>query len=274
MSLIESLQSAILDSNLEQVQELIQAGVVVNEPLEDEDTFLMSAASRGYFDIVRVLVEAGADVNAISRHSAHALSMAAQGCYQEVFDYLAPLCSPEVRKWAQEDALLAAAPDRDAEVVHLLAKAGTDLNARDDYGEGETALMLATEFRNMEFVQALLQFGADVNAQDNNGRTALMLAAKYRTDVEAKKTEGAAERQAQIIRLLAEAGADLNIADSNGKTPLILAAESGSPKAVETLIQLGAEVNFKDIQSNTALFYAEKRHNAETKEILKNAGAT
>ncbi|WP_449420526.1 ankyrin repeat domain-containing protein [Phormidium nigroviride] len=256
---METLLEAAFNNDIQQVRELIEAGVDVNQPLEDRDTVLMFAAREGYLDIVKILVEAGADANVISYQGDNALVQAAWGGWQEVFDYLRPLTSPEVREWAQKDALLGAAADNNIKALQLLLKFGIDLNTKseDEGDESWTPLMIATELRNIEFVEALLELKAEVNARDNNGKTALMLAAKYRNDVELR-INGAAEIQASLVQMLAEAEADLNLADNDGKTALMLAAEFGSPEAVSVLIQKGCDINKKDNRGNTALTYAEK----------------
>lgn len=260
MNLIEALSNAVVDNDLKQVQILIQAGANVNEPLEENCTVLMLAASRGYLDVVRTLVEAGAEIDTVSDHGDYALGQAAQGCYQMVFNYLAPLCSPEKKKIFEEKALLATAPDRSAEVVDLLFRDGTDLNVKNISNEGETALMLATQFRNLEFAEALLRLGADVNAADFNGKTALMYGAKPRSREE-MRMEKTAEKQIQLIQALIASGADLEATSKTGQTTLILAAEYGLPEVVSLLLQLGANPDHQDNQGYTALVYAERREN-------------
>lgn len=284
MSLIESLLDATLDNNLKRVQELIKAGVNVNQPLEDYDTVLMFAAREGYIDIVKTLVEAGANIDIVSRQGDNALIQAAWGGWQEVFDYLKPLTSLEVREWAQKDALLGAAADENIKALHLLSKTGVDLNGRDDDGEGKTALMLATEFRHTKFVEALIQSGVDVNTRDNQGKTALILAARFRNSVEAKRKMKEKETSSQeaLVLTLSNADADLNAKDNEGKNPLIHAVEFGPPEVVKQLIKLGANINEKDYQGMTALTYAknlnnllpfEKVHRSRIINLLQEAGA-
>jgi len=83
---------------------LIEMGIDVNlRFIEDEErTALMQAALVGNIDIVKKLVESGADVNAVSRKNEYALMKAASKGCQEICDYLAPLTSPELRKWVEK----------------------------------------------------------------------------------------------------------------------------------------------------------------------------
>lgn len=272
MSLIEYLLEAISNNDLQQVQELIEAGVDVNQPLEDGDTVLMFAVMEGDLDIVKTLLKAGADANVISYQGDNALVQAILGGWQEVFEYLRPLTSSEVRQWAQKDALLGAAAHNNIKALQLLLKFGIDLNAKSE-NEGDagwTPLMIATELRNIEFAETLLELKADVNVRDNNGRTALMLAAKYRNDAELR-INGAAEIQTRLIQMIAEGNADFNLADNDGKTALMLAAEFGSPEAVSILIQKGANINPRDDRGNTALNYAENSNTLLPAEKIRRS---
>jgi ankyrin repeat protein len=257
MSLIEELSSAVLDNNIEQVKSFIEAGVDVNEPLEGNHTILMIAASNGHFSIVRELIAAGSDVDIVSDHDDHALSQAAQGCYSEVFNYLYPLSSVEIRQWACEYALLSAAADHNAQVVQLLAQFHINLDVRSDI-DGQTTLMLATQFRNVDFVKELLKAGVAIDATDYKGRTALMYAVNPRSREEAGMLE-IIEKQIQLIQLLAESDASLNSTDSDGKTPLIFAAKYGSPQVVKCLLSLKSDKTIKDSQGYDALAYARER---------------
>lgn len=70
---------------------------------ENEDrTALMEAVNTGDLDIVKKLVESGADVNAVSRKNAYALMNATRPDLKEIYDYLAPLTSSKLRELAEK----------------------------------------------------------------------------------------------------------------------------------------------------------------------------
>ena len=102
-------------------------------------TELMMAASCGYTNKVKILICAGADVNAKETYGETALMHAAQ--YGHVG------------------------------VAQALLDAGADINAKDTYGK--TVLMhgASCESGNTKIVDLLIAAGADVNAQDNRGET-------------------------------------------------------------------------------------------------------
>jgi ankyrin repeat protein len=272
MLLIESLETAVLNNDLAQIQDLICAGVNVNEPLEDNHTLLMIAASRGYFDAVKLLVNAGADVNVISYQGDNALAQAISGCLEEIFNYLSPITSDEVKKWAEISGLIGSSTDGDPKIVALLSENGADLNATNEENDGQTALIVATEFRNIPFVQALISAKADVNLKDFGGQSPLIVAAKFRNSTE-KRMMGAEANLIELLQILIAAGADLNSIDNNGKTALIHSTQSGTDRCVKLLLEYGATVNTKDAEGNSALDYAKIQNKNEVIKLLLEAGA-
>lgn len=106
-------------------------------------TPLMQAAHLGLTDIVNVLIEAGADIEACDpRNKENAFSLATEGGYIEVMD--------------------------------VLLKAGADIEHRID--QGETSLWVATYWNEAETVQWLIEHGAKLDAQKESGETALFMA--------------------------------------------------------------------------------------------------
>ena len=58
---IVDLQDAIIEHDIEKIKYLISAGFDVNESLGDNDRVIMDAVGYGNLEIVKVLVEAGAE---------------------------------------------------------------------------------------------------------------------------------------------------------------------------------------------------------------------
>ena len=96
-------------------------------------------------EIVRLLIEAGADVEA-------------------KFD-------------DGRNALIHTAGNPAAGSAAMLIEAGADVNVQSK--SGWTALMRAARYGRTETVKLLIEAGADVNAISNDGETALMLATQY-----------------------------------------------------------------------------------------------
>ena len=107
---------------------------------------LMVASGRGHCDLVRFLLEKGAQVDF-------------QDCYRK-------------------SALMLASECGQCEVARLLLDRGAEVGLR-EYVNGKSALMIASECGHCEVVKLLLDAGAQVDLQDKVGRTALVLASKH-----------------------------------------------------------------------------------------------
>jgi ankyrin repeat protein len=234
-----------------------------------ELTALIYAARAGSIDAARVLLDAGADVNQVSKYG-----------------------------WSP---LLAATQNRNYQLAKFLIERGADVN-RANKG-GWTPLYLATDNRNLEggdyptrtpdmndleFIKLLLDSGAEPNAQliestetrtvftnqwlDEEGATAFLRASQS-GDVE-------------LMRLLLEHGADPKINTKLGVTPLAAAAGIGwvegvtserSPaqtvEAIKLLLELGIDPDYQAKTGRTALHGAAHKGATEVVRVLVAAGA-
>ncbi|MDE2794039.1 MAG: ankyrin repeat domain-containing protein [Gemmatimonadota bacterium] len=175
-------------------------------------TALHYAARSGTVEVVRALLQAGADPNAWE------MSFAT--------DY----------GWGWTPLHLAAASNPDPDVVRALIEAGADLDAPsgESYRQGNSPLHYAAENRNPAVAAVLLDAGADVNARSARGRTPLHMAA-------------AGASNPAVIELLVEAGADVNALDADGRAPLHSAAYyNHRPEIANALIAAGADINARD----------------------------
>ena len=132
VKLNRSLRKAVIDGNVNEVKDLIEAGANVNIKNEFGTTILMEATTYDYREIVKMLLRAGADVNV-----------------KDVFG---------------NTALIYAAYIGHTEIVKMLLEGGADVNAKDR--DGNTALMKAAEEKNTEIVKMLLEDGAEVDPDD------------------------------------------------------------------------------------------------------------
>ena len=133
-------------------------------------TPLHSAAYYGNLDIVRKLIEYGANISAEDVEGWTPLFIASDGRHLKVLS-----------------------------VIRLLVERGADVNARAE--DGSTPLHRASSCRALEVVRLLLEHGADVEAVDDDGETALQVVGKARF-IKVDQVRGD-----EITRLLLEHGA-------------------------------------------------------------------
>jgi hypothetical protein len=168
---------------------LIDAGAPVNGRPGDKDTPLISAASVGDADVVRALIEAGADLDAVSAPdsggapSSTALVHAAVFGMTEVLDVLVAAgaridsletaaAAGDVTGWPLR-ALVFAAQYQRLEVIDQLITAGTPVN-EPDAEWGRLPLHTAAGNGQAASVRRLLAHGADPDLRDPlHNRTAL-----------------------------------------------------------------------------------------------------
>ncbi len=139
-----ALMKAILNNDLRSVQNLIQKGADVNQLDDNQDAPLVIAAYKGYTEIVKQLLEAGADVAAVD---------------------------PEMKA----TALHAAAYAGRTEAAKVLIGHKIDIDKQGPYN-GYTALHDAIWQNNIETAKVLIEARARLDIKSKDGQTALDLA--------------------------------------------------------------------------------------------------
>ena len=245
---------------------------------------LIHAASKGNIRCIKILLQAGADVNGSDSKGFTALIRAANAYFKCSKFLIEAGADVNCANNLGFTALMEAVRYKNSKNIETLLNAGADVNMVNC--NGSTALMIAVSERNMTAVNILLDEGADGNKDDNRGNTALTCAV-MNNDVKtvALLTRGkskvhptglrvAVENEFnQCLKLLLEAGADVNVRSSYGETLLISAAQRGNVAALELLLHAGADVNFVDCYGNTALMAAVGCGAIPSYHLLRKTGA-
>jgi hypothetical protein len=149
--------------------------------LEGDKTALMRASQKGEYGRVKELLSSGnpVDINATSPSGITALMYAAAGGHYEVVRLLLD-AGADVNAHGGECTPLQAAVGGGGRVVTALLDAGADVDARNRYGQ--TALMYAARLGEARTVELLLGRGANPRLRDNKGASALYLAEQNNHD--------------------------------------------------------------------------------------------
>ena len=165
--------------------------------LDDEDqTPLMVAAEWNDVGKTKLLLEAGADVNA-------------KNCYGET-------------------ALMKAA-EENVDIVKLLLEAGADVNVRNS--RGETVLMKAARSDDVNIVKLLIEAGAAIDAQDNELKTALMKVHQHSINY----TKVLPESEADIEDIKEKTAMDYAADEKCSETDKLLMSFTGQPFKPRTM---------------------------------------
>ncbi|MEC4896022.1 MAG: ankyrin repeat domain-containing protein [Oscillatoria sp. PMC 1051.18] len=261
---LEDGEEALLRAYAEAFSRLQKSEINFNLDESDEDgyTILMNLSLTGRIDLVRQLVEFGADVNALSNTGDYALALAARSGCQEIFDYLACFTSPELRKEAEKElpkgliyrqrkndkslaCLMNSATEGDLIKLEEIIQHGVDINAFCVHGN--TALHKACRHQKLSAIKFLLQNGANPNIrEEERGMTSLFYA------IERKNLE--------IVQILIDNGANLNIKSYEGLTPLMMSVQQPSTLEIATtIIDANPNLNIKDNYGANALIHAAFR---------------
>ena len=204
-----------------------------NFSLGNETGYSLLSIANGHADVVRVLIEAGVDINFRGNYGFTPLMFAASNGYTETVEEMLKATDVNVNLQEEkgETSLMFAARNGHLEIVVKLIEAGANVNLQSTYGE--TALMFAARSGHRKIVAELIKGGikAYVNLKNKAGETSLIFAA----------TRGHTE----VVQELIKFGADVNLKNVDGHSPFVLANHHGNTDVLQELINAGADTNLE-----------------------------
>lgn len=201
--------SQISAAHCEIIRMLLEKGADPNEQDDDGRTSLHMAVYAGNIPAVRLLVEYKADPSRQDEEATTALHLAA-----------------------------ARGGNNSVDVARVLVKAGSDIYESDI--EGWTPAHIAAMWANIDMLQYLWSCDHEVlNRPSHNGRTALHFAFD----------------EPRSIEWLLDHKARVDAADNAGETTLMIAAGHGMTRSVELLLKYHADAQLADWNGKTALHH-------------------
>lgn len=226
---------------------------------------LALACERGDIEIVRLLIDAGAELNEIPvannstffythiKSMKSSLHYAIKGGHLEVVRLL--LDSGADMDSSRINSLLLAIREGQTSIVELLLDRGADIEMKD--GQDLTPIMLATSCMKLEIVKMLIERGADVNHIDKLGRAAINMI-DYNMDN--KGPQGVLE----IAKALFNADADIDNKQNPRMghhipthNPICEAAKYNRWDVVEYLLDCGADVHSVNDDGETLIHFLD-----------------
>jgi len=240
------------------IKSLLEDGVDVNAHCSAGETALYRASKGGRENIIRLLLEAGAETTGSSCRSLYA---ACERGHTQIVDLLlrhsadpntfsvsSALRTP--MRVASSDSLpiICAVQKGYIDIVNLLLKHGADVNKQDKTGKSALIAFLAlmasrrsktnqvsnpSEESDFNVLKSMLLAGGDASMLSRyTGQNALHIASSF----------GMCDVMTELIQL---GGTDCNELTSSGKSALDLAFEKGHEEAVELLLKSGAKPDRK-----------------------------
>ena len=238
---ITPLFLAITKKHYDMVKLLLDSGADVNHEIQKKDsTPLLYAIGQKQKDIVELLLDRGADVNFVIKDNRTPLYYAIIGKQKDIVELLLDRgadVNHEIMNRLTPIIFAIGEEQNDIAVVELLLKKGANINY--ETTDGNTPLLSAIRAKQKDIVELFLDRGADVNHEIKKGWTPLLYAIE--------------QKQKDIAELFLDRGADVNHETITGWTPLLYAIEQKQKDIVELLLQKGADVNAKTIYGNTPL---------------------
>jgi ankyrin repeat protein len=193
----------------EMVKLLLDKGADVNLVNENGDTSLMIAVSSGNLEITRLLLNRDADINLVNRYGLSTFEIAVESDSMEMIELLLNKGGNGI-PIENATALIFHASMTSLPILKLLVKKGVNINVLNN--RAQTPLMFAVRETNttgsLEIVEFLLSNGADINAVDINGWSALMVAINYSGGTSSLET----------VQFLLDHGADAFTINENKNT--------------------------------------------------------
>jgi len=213
------------------VEKMLAFGALVNAPDADGVMPLQHAIQRGNIDLVRALVEHGADLNRDTGHGT-ALHLAAS---------TTEITSDKTR----------------AAIVKFMLSRGADPYVQ-VAGTLLTPLAAALQFNNTATVAELLKHPVNKELHDREGFTPIY----YTVD------ENSNDMLRQMLKAGANPNARHKV---DARTPLIQAVHDKSAEAVKILLEHGANPKLYDAHGKSALSYARATKNEAIVQLLEAA---
>jgi ankyrin repeat protein len=257
------LMFAAREGHVDAARLLLDAGAEVDAVDPNGITPLLMAIGNNRIPTARLLVERGADIHATDSYGRTPLVAAVEmrnvDLHYVTFEHMVT------------------AEDRAAilDFITLLLEKGADPNVR--VGEvvplrswmyllggslawvdftGQTPFLLASLSGDVSTMRLLLTHGADPDLATFGGTTALMAAAGVNWVVNQTYDEGE-PALLEAVALCYELGMDVNATNSMGLTALMGAANRGSDSIIEFLVSKGARLDAKDNEGRSAYDWAE-----------------
>ena len=268
--LAATLPDAAQNGDQAQVRALLQQKVNVNATQGDGTTALHWAAFNDDLDLAKLLIDAGAKVNAATRNGAITpLLMACRNGSAPMIELLLKSgADVNSATLTGTTALMMAASSGSADAVKALVDHGANVNAK-DFAHGQTALMFAASLNRADAIKMLMAHGADaalISMVTKVEKVRFDRRRQYRAARHARKTASLREKAAPTVKIV-PAKTEESETPAEGAKP----AAGGKPTAAQQ--QNRGDRGATTMGGHTALLYAARDGQIDAARALLDGGA-
>lgn len=243
---------------------------VNNETGRPERNPLHYAATDNRTEMIQLLIDKGADVNAIDEHDMSPLHYAV---ILDNFETVNLLLDNGASADEVTDHMFRFTPYQHAckgaksQILECFLNHGSDANDVFEMPDNlicpkrSTPLHMAITQKNLDTINLLLDRNADVNHVNENKESSLHLACR--------------ENNTEVVKLLIDHKARINVKSKDNTTPLHIAVRNGNIEIVEALLSCGAVTDCQDKQGKIPLQLAvEQRRVLIVDRLLERNSTT
>jgi ankyrin repeat protein len=279
------LHQAVLNSNMRHVAKLLKTKESITQTDGGGRTPLHVAVSCRSQELIKLLLEHGADVRTVDT----LLGLSPVGYASRLVDWqilsLMMEKRPDIREQVLSEmnldrteytasALHAAAKDGHTDLLRYLIGRGNCVNMTLQ-GDSGTLLHIAARGNHIQTVRTLVDLGASCDIQDSTGKTALHVSAetgslevaKYIVERQEMSNGEFALKYVALDRATKKL-TRLNVHDIEGNTSLHLAAAAGKTSTVRYLLNVGSDVRSCNTRGEYPLTLAAGNGTSDTVELL------
>lgn len=249
------MECAALEEQVDILKLLIQHREKMNDYQKHLDNAFAASISSGNMEMIHLLMEAGADINAVcaSCYEQAAIQIAMEYAYFELVEELMQQgANVQVKSSMNRTPLHSVSHSNNVELAKKLIDSSLDVNAKDE--DGATPLHFAAGNGQFEMFKLLVENGADLNAVENKGFTVMMNAARG--------------GNVEIINYLIQKGISVNSVSDEIWTPLLFACSENNYEAAEALMSAYAWADVMNKDGETPLLWAIWNSNEELAKMI------
>ncbi|XP_065650594.1 uncharacterized protein LOC101237623 isoform X2 [Hydra vulgaris] len=258
------LHLAAINGNKDMVQYLLEHNAKINVFDHQNMTpthnmfFVCRACQFGRLDIIKVLIEQGAQIDSKDCDSFTPLMSAVSEGHSDAAKYLLKCgASVAISEMNMKNVLHLAIENGHSSTLKVLLQNGSSSLINSHDMDFKRPIHYAA-MSNFESVKILIQESADTEVTDNEEKTPLHIAAEYgKVDC--------------LLILVKNSTRNINCTDEKGQSPLHLAAKNGWTDTSLVLIEMGAQISGRDDSNWSPLDYAARNgHSKIVIALIKN----